>query len=48
MTIIRILLSLLLCWGVYTETGSYTAISFFLIFIAIEVLILIERKRYDR
>ena len=34
--IIRIGLSLLLLYGVYTETGIWTAISMFLCFVALE------------
>lgn len=31
-------LTLVLIYGVWTETGIYTALSFFLIFVAIEAL----------
>ena len=33
---IRIIFSLALCVGVYTETGIFTAISIFLIFLGLE------------
>ena len=35
---IRFTLTLLLTYGVYTETGKWTAISFLLIFTAIEII----------
>ena len=34
--IIRIILTLALIYGAYTETGVFTALSLFLIFVAIE------------
>ncbi len=37
--IIRGLLTLLLCYGAYTETGIFTAISFVLIFLGIEIIV---------
>lgn len=36
--VIRVMLTMLLVWGVYTETGPFTALSIFLIFVAIEAL----------
>ena len=36
--VIRMLLTMLLVWGVYTETGPFTALSIFLIFVAIEAI----------
>lgn len=42
--IIRCLLTLLLIYGVYTETGIWTTLSMILIFIAFE-LIAIKRRR---
>jgi len=36
--IIRYVLTLLLIYGAYTETGIWTALNFFLIFIAVEVM----------
>ena len=44
--IIRTILTLLLLCGVYTETGKWTTISLFLIFLAIEIYgYLIEKMR---
>lgn len=34
--VIRLLLSLLLIYGVFTETGKWTALTLFLVFIALE------------
>jgi len=36
--IIRVVLTLLLIYGAYTETGIWTALNFFLIFIAVEII----------
>lgn len=33
----RIILTLLLIYGVYTETGMWTALSLFLVFVGIEI-----------
>ena len=35
--IIRIILTLLLVYGIYTETGIWTALSLFLVFVGMEV-----------
>ena len=36
MTIVRIILTLCLIYGSYTETGPWTALSFFLMFLGFE------------
>lgn len=45
---IRIILTLLLIWGAYTETGKWTALCLLLIFMAIEALSLAINKRRIR
>lgn len=41
---VRYFLTLLLVYGVYTETGKWTALSFLLVFVAIEVTSYLVRK----
>lgn len=36
--LVRYALTLLLCWGVYTETGKWTALSTFLVSVSLEVM----------
>lgn len=35
---VRVILTMFLCYGVFTETGYFTAASMFLIFIAMELI----------
>jgi len=46
--IIGIILSLLLIYGAYTETGIWTAISLLLIYVGIELRSAVIRKIIDR
>jgi len=43
-TIIRVILTLALCYGAYTETGIWTAIFLFLLFLSIEFATIMIRK----
>lgn len=43
--IIRIILSLMLLYGVYTETGVWTTLSLFLVFTGMEIVTQLMRKR---
>lgn len=42
--IIRWTLSIALIYGVFTETGIFTAISMFLIFVSIELMRIMKRR----
>lgn len=43
-TLIRIILSLLLCWGVYTETGIWTTLAILLSFLGSEITAILIKK----
>jgi len=42
--IIRLILTIVLLYGVYTETGIWTALSLFLVFSAIELQDFVDRN----
>lgn len=43
-TIIRLIMSLALVYGVFTETGVWTAVSIFLMFVKAEVIAILFKK----
>lgn len=45
--IIRSIFTLLLLWGVYTETGPWTTLSLFLVFVVTEVNTWLEGQRTE-
>ena len=44
----RIIITMLLLYGVYTETGKWTALSLFLVFIAIEILMYLQLNEKEK
>lgn len=44
----RMILTILLLYGVYTETGKWTTLSLFLIFIAIEILMYLQLNEKEK